>query len=103
MRTMMLLIAIFAIMGGAIAAVEYVKILKPANGFEFNAGDLITVRSLVSASNEGKLYSRCLVNDEPMGRSQFILPPGEYIIRVEVADNEGFNDPKYDTVSITVR
>ncbi|MBK7387017.1 MAG: hypothetical protein IPI63_10000 [Methanothrix sp.] len=102
MRTLMLLIALFAIMGGAIAAVEYVKILKPANGAEFDAGDLITVRSLVSASNVGKLYSRCLVNDEPTGTSQFTLPPGEYTIRVEVADNIGFNNPTYDTVSITV-
>jgi hypothetical protein len=98
-----LLIAMLVIMGIAAATVDQVKITSPHDGDQFTLGNTIKIRSQVSASNDGQMFVRMLINGARVLTSNWKpTEAGVYTILVEAADNREFTNPIPATVTITV-
>jgi len=97
------LIALFAIMGIAAAAIDHVELVSPHDGDVFSVKDTIKIRSKVSCIDCGQIFGRMFINDKPVYTSNWVpTEAGEYTIMIEVADNKGFINPISDTVTIKV-
>ena len=98
-----ILIALFAIMGMAAAAVEHVEIISPHDGDQFTLGNTIKIRSQVSGTNDGQMFVRMFINDERVRTGNWVpTEAGEYTIMVEAAEDMGFTNSTQKTVTITV-
>jgi len=97
------LIALFAIMGIAAAAVNHVEIITPHDGDVLPVNKVIDIRTLSSSTMGGQTFGRMFINDEPTFVSEWVpTEPGIYTITVEIADNRQFTNSITDEVTITV-
>lgn len=98
-----LLIALFAIMGIAAAAIDQVEIIAPQDGDVLPVNELIKIKSMSSSTIGTQMFGRMFLNEEPLLTSQWTpTEPGTYTIAVEFADNLLFANSAKDEVTITI-